>query len=766
MLLTVTLVCLAALAPATLLLLLLGARLRFASRLVGGLASLVLVALSGQVVADLLRLRSDYVLAGQALVATCCLFVVSRHRHWNPVGQLFFGTFLASVVAYLAFAAGATFNSGLSLPAMMGSLFLLGLEVTGLAIAGWFTFESIDVTCRVRWARPITPPDPTYRPKVSLHIPAYNEPPDMLIRTIRSVEAIDYPNLEIVVIDNNTEDPDVWKPIEEYCAGSERVKFVHVEKLEGFKSGALNLVMRSHIAPDAAIVGVIDADYEVDPDYLEQVVGYFADPNVAFVQTPQDYREYSNDPYLTACYDAYKYFFETSMPSRNERNAIIFAGTMGLIRRLSLEELGGWDEWCITEDAEASLRMLRMGHDGVYVHRSFGRGIMPLTFGSFKRQRFRWCFGGIQILRKHYRSLLPWDRDPDNHLTTAQRLNYLAGGLGWVNDLVNLGFSLVLLVAGLLLLATGRVAFRPLLGVAVMLPAALIATGLLRAFWALRHEVGIGSKRAALAFLNWLSVSWTVAVACLQGLVRKEGVFLRTPKFAGKGRTAEAFAETWVETGFALLLWGVGAVLLLRGRATPFLAAVFAWQGTVYASAPGMALLNARAQLSDDLERRRTTEILRERSRLRPLAVGAAAALGVPAAAMAILAVLGGGPETPAPQPFTVPERAPADRGPLARLGITGVPQLPSLPVQLPAPSPSPAVSPGPDGSVPGIVTPSPEPTPTRTSPTPSPTPSAAVTPSPEPSSPAVPSPSPEPSPVTTGVVGPAAPVPSPVPAP
>jgi hypothetical protein len=502
------------------------------------------------------------------------------------------------------------------------------------------------------------------------------------------------------------------------------------------------------------------------------VVGYFADPNVAFVQTPQDYREYGNDPYLTACYDAYKYFFETSMPSRNERNAIIFAGTMGLIRRSALERLGGWDEWCITEDAEASLRMLRMGYDGVYVHRSFGRGIMPLTFGSFKRQRFRWCFGGIQILRKHYRSLLPWDRDPDNHLTTAQRLNYLAGGLGWLNDLVNLGFSLVLLVAGLLLLATGRVAFRPLLGVAVMLPAALIATGLLRAFWALRHEVGIGSKRAALAFLSRLSVSWTVAVACLQGLVRKEGVFLRTPKFAGKGRTAEAFAETWVETGLALLLWGVGA-LLLRGRATPFLAAVFAWQGTVYASAPGMALLNARAQLSDDLERRRRTEILRERSRLRPLAVGAAAALGVQAAAMAILAILGGGPETPAPQPFTAPARPPADRGPLERLGITGVPQLPSLPVQLPAPSPSPAVSPAPDGSVPGTVTPSPGPTTTprpSPSPAPSPTRSPAVTPSPEPSSPPVtsplPEPSPAPSPVATGVVAPAAPAPSPLPAP
>jgi cellulose synthase/poly-beta-1,6-N-acetylglucosamine synthase-like glycosyltransferase len=68
---------------------------------------------------------------------------------------------------------------------------LWGLEIGGLTISGWFTFESIDVTCRVRWARPVTAPDPGYRPKVSLHIPAYNGPRDMLIQTIRSVEAID-----------------------------------------------------------------------------------------------------------------------------------------------------------------------------------------------------------------------------------------------------------------------------------------------------------------------------------------------------------------------------------------------------------------------------------------------------------------------------------------------------------------------------------------------------------------------------------------------
>lgn|SRR5487761_1173531 len=129
---------------------------------------------------------------------------------------------------------------------------------------------------------------------------------------------------------------------------------------------------------------------------------------------------------------------------------------MGLIRKSTLEEIGGWDETCITEDAEASLRMLKAGYSGFYLNQSFGRGIMPLTFNALKRQMFRWCFGGIQILRKHGRSLIPWLREPDNHLGAAQRLDYLLGGLQWFGNLVGLAFTGVLALTAASLLAKGH----------------------------------------------------------------------------------------------------------------------------------------------------------------------------------------------------------------------------------------------------------------------------------------------------------------------
>ena len=65
---------------------------------------------------------------------------------------------------------------------------------------------------------------------------------------------------------------------------------------------------------------------------------------VGFIQAPQDYRDWGNAPYYRRLYYSYKYFFAVSQPSRNEHDGAIFAGTMGLIRRVALEQLGGWDE--------------------------------------------------------------------------------------------------------------------------------------------------------------------------------------------------------------------------------------------------------------------------------------------------------------------------------------------------------------------------------------------------------------------------------------
>jgi cellulose synthase/poly-beta-1,6-N-acetylglucosamine synthase-like glycosyltransferase len=710
-LVTLTLTALTALLLATPPLFVLGHRWRASSRALSCTTVCAASVISGEIAGRVFALPSRYVVVAEAVLVAVGVLIAVLRPLWNPIGHVFFQSFVVAAGSYLVVATHATFAADLSIPGTVASFVILMLEVFAIVISASFAFESIDVACRSGWARPTPRWGSEHRPFVSLHVPAYNEPPEMLIETIRSLEAIDYPDFEIVVIDNNTEDEDVWRPVEAYCAERPRVRFVHVAPWPGFKSGALNLVLRKYTDQVAEVVGVVDADYLVRSDYLRSLVGYFTDPKLAFVQTPQDYREYTGDTYLTACYDSYKYFFETAMPSRNERNSIIFGGTMGLIRRAVLEELGGWDERCITEDAEASLRMLRAGYSGLYVNETYGQGIMPLTFTALKKQRFRWCFGGIQILRTHWRSLLPWDRRRSNHLSFAQRIDYLLGGLQWFGDLAALLFTLILISSAALYLTTGDIALRALTGALVAVPVALIATGLLRALWALRSLTGISIRRAALALATWLSLSWTTALACLRGLTRRDGVFLRTPKWRSGGHLIEALRETRTETAFAaglaLLSVGVGVA---GGRW--LLAALAGWQALAFGTSPYMAWLNQRTDLSSRLARRARSEDRRDRVvALAPTAIRTGAFALAAMCVVAIFVVGGADDSGGQATAFHKPTRHANDQGPVVGLVVTPNQNNPDPPVTTTTPATKSQSGASPPTAAPATVASTPAPT-------------------------------------------------------
>jgi cellulose synthase/poly-beta-1,6-N-acetylglucosamine synthase-like glycosyltransferase len=666
-LLTLIVVAVSATAASTLTLAVVGSRWKRSG--LTRLAAVVIVGnlVVGEVVARGFGLPSRYVLAAEGALAVAALGLGRLRSMWNAVGVWFFANLLVAEVAYVTYAAWVTFFGGLRPSGVVLSATLLVLELGALALAATFAFETTDVVCRTRWDRHIPEADPAHLPFVSVHVAAYNEPPDMLIETIRSLEALDYPAFEIVVIDNNTNDPSVWKPVEQYCADRPRVRFVHVAPWPGFKSGALNLALAEHIDQRAEVIGIIDADYIVDPTWLRDLVGHFAEPSVAFVQSPQDYREWEGDTYLTACHDAYAYFFATAMRSRNERNSSIFGGTMGLIRRSVLDEIGGWDEWCITEDAEASVRILAAGHQGIYIDRSYGKGIMPLTFDALKRQRFRWCFGGIQILRKHRRRLIPWQRHPKDELSTAQRVDFLIGGLQWGSDLVSLGFTAVLLLSTVAVLTGQPLTFRPFVGPAVVLPVTLAFAGALRAIWALRLLSRVTTRRAVLAFLSWMSLSLTVAYATARGIVRRDGVFLRTPKWRDDGGLIDALRSARAETALAAGL-GLLAAAAAFGGAGPALVFFTVWQAAIYATAPTMAWLNLHTELSTRLRRRQRTEDRRERvAAYRPHAAAATLVLLV-SGGVSLVALSTADPGTP--RTFELPDREAQDDGPLGNLGL------------------------------------------------------------------------------------------------
>src|SRR5262249_52191602 len=160
-------------------------------------------------------------------------------------------------------------------------------------------------------------------PKVSIHIPAYYEPVEMLKQTLDAVSRLDYPNFECVVIINNTPDPAFWQPIQDHCRTlGERFKFINAEKVQGFKAGALRIAM-DRTAVDAEIIGIIDADYAVHPDWLKDLVPVFADPRVGLVQAPQEHRDGDRSLMHYIMNGEYAGFFDIGMVQRNAANPLI-----------------------------------------------------------------------------------------------------------------------------------------------------------------------------------------------------------------------------------------------------------------------------------------------------------------------------------------------------------------------------------------------------------------------------------------------------------
>jgi exo-beta-1,3-glucanase (GH17 family)/cellulose synthase/poly-beta-1,6-N-acetylglucosamine synthase-like glycosyltransferase len=482
--------------------------------------------------------------------------------------------------------------SAILLVGMVGVIAVLLAEAHEWAEAHW-------VTGHRRLLTPRRVPDAEL-PKVSIHVPAYDEPPEMLIETLDALAALDYPDFEVLVIDNNTRDPTVWLPVEAHCRrlGS-RFRFYHVDRLEGFKAGALNFALR-HTAEDVEVVAVIDADYVVRPDWLRDLVPAFANERTGVVQAPQDYRDASGNAFKAMCHAEYRGFFHIGMVTRNERNAIIQHGTMTMVRRSLLARLG-WAEWCITEDAELGLRVFEAGFEATYVPASYGRGLMPDSFLDFKKQRARWAFGAMQILRRHFGLLL---RGDGRKLTLGQRYHFVAGWLPWLADGVNVLFTGAALLWSLAMVVFPK-SLQPPLVLFSLLPMSLFLFKIVKLLHLYRTRVGATLIQTIAAAFAGLGLSHTIGMAMLAGLVRADRPFFRTPKKSRRHAFGQALGaareETLLMLGLWIAAWAVGRIPSLDGDLPGLIGgpdlsvwvAVLLIQSLPYAAALTVSLVNA-----------------------------------------------------------------------------------------------------------------------------------------------------------------------------
>ncbi len=475
-------------------------------------------------------------------------------------------------------------------------------------------------------ARPLPPG--TAPPFVSIHVPCCNEPPAMVIATIDSLLALDWPALEILIVDNNTSDPALWQPVQEHvrqrlqereaaaAAGHTQgpaLRFFHLPDHPGFKAGALNFALQQ-TDPQAAWIAVVDADYIVRPEWLRELAGHFADPSVGIVQAPQAHRDWDDRPLRRMMNWEYEGFFRIGMHHRHERDAIVQHGTMTLIRAAALQNAGGWDPNCICEDTELGLRLFRLGLRAVYVDRVFGAGLVPADFGAYRRQRQRWAQGAMQILRRHAGAL--FGASP---LRRGQRYHFVAGWLPWIGDALHLVFSFAAMAWTLGFLFAPQWFGLPtalfVVPLAVFFLARLVLGPLL--YWRCVPCPPSGIAGAALAGMG---LSHSIARGIIAGLTGRRAVFHVTRRVAAVAPTAPAAKPrvankyAWladVREEAALLLGLLACIATLAVHREPGDTALAMWmivlgmQSLPYAAALACAL---RSRLDTGRDARRAAQ--------------------------------------------------------------------------------------------------------------------------------------------------------------
>jgi exo-beta-1,3-glucanase (GH17 family)/cellulose synthase/poly-beta-1,6-N-acetylglucosamine synthase-like glycosyltransferase len=510
-----------------------------------------------------------------ATLAQAALLALSAHA---------VGAWAATVFAYwyghyFVFGAALALGLGLALLVPLVLIALARIDEIGAIVFGHGPRRLLPAAISAR---------ADYAPKVSIHIPAYREPPEMLKQTLDAVARLAYPNFECIVVINNTPDPVLWRPIEDHCRElGERFKFVNAERLEGYKAGALRLAL-AHTAADAEIIGVIDADYAIDPNWLKDLVPEFADPKVGLIQAPQDHRDGERSPMHAAMNGEYAGFFDIGMVQRNEANAIIVHGTMCLVRRAALEAAGGWSSDTICEDTDLGLTILELGWLAHYTNRRYGHGLLPDTFEAYKKQRDRWASGGFQIIRKHWRRFLPGA----SRLTPEQRREFAFGWLNWLGAetvgvavaILNILWAPVVAFAGIAI--PDKVLTLPIIAAFVV---TIAHFGVLY-----RQRVPLPTGRMIGSMFAAMSLQWTIARAVGIAVVNDHLHFVRTAK-GGRTRKGPAFPAFHEAILGGLLV--LGAVIVYwnndtQVREVNLFAAVLVVQSLPFLAAVGIAVLD------------------------------------------------------------------------------------------------------------------------------------------------------------------------------
>lgn len=489
------------------------------------------------------------------LIVLMVMRVSPQPRSWSRT--LVIGILITLTVRYLLWRSLATLN--LSTP--LNGVFSLGLFLMELMMlsSGMIT---LFLTLKVRDRRPeadllsLDVLDQRYCPSVDVMIPTYNEPVFILRRTIIGCQAIDYTRKTIYLLDD-THRPEVESLARELgCEYITRPDNLHA------KAGNLN-----HALPltSGELIVVFDADFVPTRNFLTRTVGFFQDPQVALLQTPQTF--YNPDPIARnlgledILIPEEEVFYRHIQPIRDAAGSTVCAGTSFLVRRSALETTGGFVTDSLSEDYFTGIRIAAQGYQVIYLNEKLSAGLAAENIAAHALQRLRWARGTLQAFFIQSNPLTIRGLHP------VQRLAHLEGMLQWFNSISRLGLLMMPLAYSFLGVIPLRATAAEL--VYFFLPYYLVQ---ITVFSWLNYR----SRSAILSDLYYLVLCVPVSLTVIQVMLNP---FSRGFRVTPKGTQSDRFSFNWnlatpligLFIATAISLWINLGMCMIKG----------AWQQTV-----------------------------------------------------------------------------------------------------------------------------------------------------------------------------------------
>ncbi|MBD3880846.1 glycosyltransferase [Phormidium tenue FACHB-886] len=493
-----------------------------------------------------LWLEVPMVAGGYLIVPTVALFLIvllvmrvsPQPRTWSRFVVV--GILLALTIRYILWRSLSTLNVSTPLNGVF-SMGLFALEMLMMTSSTIQLFLMLQVRDRRREADWLAMDviEGRFTPMVDILIPTYNEPPFILKRTVIGCQAIDYLHKTVYLLDD-THRPEVKALAEELgCEYLARPDNSHA------KAGNLNNAINQ---TQGDLIVVFDADFVPTTNFLTRTIGFFQNPQVALVQTPQSF--YNPDPIArnlgleNVLTPEEEVFYRQIQPIRDGAGSVICSGTSFVVRRTALEAAGGFVTDSLSEDYFTGIRLSAQGYRLVYLDEKLSAGLAAENISAHAVQRLRWARGTLQAFFIQSNPLTIRGLNP------LQRLAHFEGLLHWFTSISRVGFMIMPLAYSFLGVIPLRAAPAELLY--FFLPYYLVQIAVFS--W-----LNFRSRSALLSDIYSLVLCFPLALTVIQAMLNP---FAKGFRVTPKGTASNRFSFNWHLAWPLLILFVATAISL------------------------------------------------------------------------------------------------------------------------------------------------------------------------------------------------------------